>query len=190
MPRVHAALFAGAAVLAAGTASAATGQWHTTTVDLPDGSVAEIQYLGEVPPRVTVSMPVVQDDQADEIAEYEEDDALPAATRARRVVQARPQPRPAAPYPAAPQFIVAGDVPKGSTYEYTLITTGLDGRVCAQRTEWRSRGKGKEPEIRRSDTGEGCAATSGGGPAMPASVPVPAPPIPRPKIVPVDPDAI
>jgi hypothetical protein len=186
MSRLPVALFASIATIAAASAAGATEQWNTTSVALPDGSVAEIEYLGDVPPRVTISTPVIDYAEPDDALGYGDEDAnaaLPVATRARRVVEP-----PSANHPDAPRFVIAGDAPSGSTYEYSLITTGADGRVCTQRTEWRSRGPGREPETRRTDTGDGCEDVS---PALtPAPAPAPEGPIPRPRIVPLDPDAI
>jgi hypothetical protein len=189
MPK-HPAVLLAAALVTAGAAPAATpasSEWRTTTVALPDGSQAEIRYVGDVPPQVTVSMPVVQDRRAAlaEEAVDEADDADGGIPRARRIIQARPAPT--LPQATLPQLVVSGGAPKGSTYEYTLITTGTDGKVCAQRTEWTSRGRGKEPEVRRDDTGEGCAAAA----VTPApQAPAPAPPAQPHKPVRIDPDAV
>ncbi|MBV1686947.1 hypothetical protein KRR38_04475 [Novosphingobium sp. G106] len=191
MPKHFAVLLAGAAGLfGAGSAFAAPAgpEWHTTTVALPDGSQAEIRYVGDVPPQVTVSMPVVQKRhaQADEVPDKVDgvDGGIP---RARRIIQARPNPPP--PQATLPQLVVSGGAPEGSTYEYTLITTGTDGKVCAQRTEWTSRGRGKDPQVRRDDTGEGCASAAP-SPEPAPSAPVPAPPAPDHKPIRIDPDAI
>ncbi|MFA7603762.1 MAG: hypothetical protein WCY29_12205 [Novosphingobium sp.] len=152
-PKPRITCLAGAtALLLAEAAGAKPLEWRTMSVDLPDGSVAQIRYVGDVPPRVSVSIPVVQGEAAAEAVE----EAYGGLPRARRVVRAPPA-APAAP-PAPPQFVVGRDMPRGSTYEYTLITTNPDGKVCTQRTEWRSRGPGREPEVRRGDTGDGCAA--------------------------------
>src|SRR5690348_14154562 len=43
-----------AALLALGTAAAAADKLHTMNVALPDGSVAHIQYVGDVAPHVVV----------------------------------------------------------------------------------------------------------------------------------------
>jgi hypothetical protein len=196
MSRLPVALVAGLAAMSlVGTAGAAE-RWNTTSVALPDGSVAEIEYMGDVPPRVTIFEPEFADDRAADDFDYREyeddyddveydaaDAAPPVATRARRFIQ--PRSAVPEPYPDVPQFVVAGDPPSGSTYDYTLITTGADGSVCTQRTEWRSRGGDEEPEVRRTESGAGCADAAGDF----APAPVPDTAIPRPKIVPVDPDA-
>lgn len=190
MPKHPAVLLAAiAALVTAGAASAApaSSEWRTTTVALPDGSQAHIRYVGDVPPQVTVSMPIVQDPRAavaDEIADEAQDAGIP---RARRIIQARPVPAP--PQATLPQLIVAGNAPEGSTYEYTVITSGTDGKVCAQRTEWTSRGRGKEPEVRRDDTGEGCVSSAATRPA-PAPAPAPVAPAPDHKPIRIDPDAV
>lgn len=188
MRKYHSVLLASVALICASAASAAPGlQWHTTTVALPDGSQAEIQYVGDIPPRVSIAQPVVQDTSASIEDTRGEEVAYGGIPRARRIVQRpsaeAPGMAPAPQEPAPPQFIVSGDAPKGSTYEYSLITTGADGRVCTERTEWTARGKGKQPQIKKTNSGEGCAALS----AQPGPAPVPQP---APRIQPVDPDAI
>jgi hypothetical protein len=136
-----------------GAAAAAQPAWHTMSVELPDGSIAEVRYVGDIPPRVMVAAPVVQDVAP---ASYR---GIP---RARRVIarpeaqpQARPEPEP------TPRLIVAGEMPRGTSYEYSLISTDPEGRVCTQRTEWTSRGYGLEPKITHSDIGDGCAVQTG-----------------------------
>src|SRR5512143_1995380 len=47
-------LAGGATLLVAGTAAMAAEKLHTMNVALPDGSVAQIQYAGDVAPRVTL----------------------------------------------------------------------------------------------------------------------------------------
>lgn len=134
-------------------AVAAQPAWHTMSVELPDGSIAEVRYVGDIPPRVTIAAPVVQD---------VEPQAYPGIPRARRVI-ARPEAPPqlvAGPAPS-PQLIVAGEMPRGASYEYSLISTDPEGRVCTQRTEWTSRGYGLEPKITHTDIGEGCAVETG-----------------------------
>ena len=58
MRNIRVAFLAGAAAVllgSSGIALAQTANRHTMTVQLPGGGVAEIQYTGNVPPRVTVS---------------------------------------------------------------------------------------------------------------------------------------
>ena len=43
-----------AAAAIAGTAIAANSETHVMNVSLPDGSVAHVQYVGDVAPKVTV----------------------------------------------------------------------------------------------------------------------------------------
>ncbi len=44
-----------AAAALAGTAIAASPRTHVMNVPLPDGSVARVEYIGEVAPKVTVA---------------------------------------------------------------------------------------------------------------------------------------
>src|SRR5438045_9188165 len=56
MMKLGAILVAGAAAAIAGTAlAAATSNSHVMNVSLPDGSVAHVEYVGNVPPKVTVA---------------------------------------------------------------------------------------------------------------------------------------
>src|SRR3954451_21818568 len=53
--KLPAILLAGTAAAIAGTALAAAGNSHVMNVSLPDGSVAHVEYVGNVPPKVTVA---------------------------------------------------------------------------------------------------------------------------------------
>lgn len=178
MPKRYTAMLACPALFLAGGAIAAPLEWNLATVALPDGSVAEIEYVGDIPPRVTIAVPVVQDSRASGNAS---NDAIPAA---RRVLHAPPPSQAVAPEGQSPERFVR-DMPAGSTYEYTLITTRADGKVCDQKTEWTSRGPGNDPSVRRIDTGEGCAAV-----APPPAPRAPNPPAPAHPPVRIDPDAV
>src|SRR5437870_13812520 len=48
-------LLAGIAAALAGTALAAINNNHVMNLSLPDGSVARVEYVGNVPPKVTVA---------------------------------------------------------------------------------------------------------------------------------------
>src|SRR5690348_8036185 len=65
-------LAGGAALLALGTAAYAADKLHTMNVALPDGSVAQISYTGDVAPTVAVAPPdAVPVAYADPFAELE-----------------------------------------------------------------------------------------------------------------------
>ena len=56
MRKIRTAVFAGiAALTAAGTAVAATADTRVVNVGLPDGSVARIEYHGDVAPKVALA---------------------------------------------------------------------------------------------------------------------------------------
>lgn len=183
MPRLKTALFGVAAVLAgAGSAVAQTPEWRTTTVDLPDGSRAQIRYLGDVPPQVTVAMPASRRDRA---ARTEDPiDAASGIPRARRVIEA-PSGVPAPPAEPRLDYVFPADAPSGATYNYTSITFGADGRACVRRTDWTSRGRRKAPDVARTDSGDGCLAAS----AAPAAM-APAAVLPPPAAEPAPPAAL
>jgi hypothetical protein len=172
MAKLHTAMFAGIAILSlAGSAHAQAPENHAMSVALPNGSTAEIRYVGPVAPQVTVAMATPPD--AGDGPFYECYDAFGyfghyspcfrhgghrERDAAKRLVAPPPQSRVVGPQGMPPQFVVPEHAPRGSRYHYMLISTAPDGQICAQRTEWLSRGPGKEPQVTRTDTGDGCAA--------------------------------
>ena len=64
-------LAGGAAMLLAGTAAYAADKLHTMNVSLPDGSVAQIEYSGDVAPKVSVVPATVPIAYADPFAELD-----------------------------------------------------------------------------------------------------------------------
>jgi hypothetical protein len=167
MPMQPIALLAcAAALLCGGAAVAAAPEPRTLAVDLPDGSVAHVTYFGEVAPQVTVAMLPPQDPP--EGVFYECYDAYGyfgyyspcfrhrLGSRGKGPVELPPNAVVLESLP--PQLVVPANAAPGSRYHYTVISTAPDGRVCTQRTEWRSRGRDREPLITRTDVGEGCVA--------------------------------
>jgi hypothetical protein len=157
--------FAGIAALAiAGTAFAATGKSHVMNVSLPDGSVAHVEYVGDVAPKVTIEpgtfaafgwTPMAMPSFAgfDRMIEQmnRESEAM-----MRQAQEMSHQP----PAGLASKYIASyGDMPAGAT-STTIVSYSNGARTCTRTTEAVSQGVGKAPRVTSSVTGDcGAAAT-------------------------------
>jgi hypothetical protein len=148
-------ILAGAAVLlAAGTAAAAAETLHTMNVALPDGSVARIEYAGDVAPTVSVApvtaVPVAFVDpfaQLDRMAAYME-------AQHRAMMQQVVAMRQAAVHATAGapgQMTVVGDLPAGTHFTYVSSTTDASG--CTQTVRYSSDGSSAQPRVTRTSAG-------------------------------------
>lgn len=140
------------AVTLAGAAFAAARNTHMLSVPLPDGSVAQVEYVGSVPPRVTVSPAVpaftpfgMLDRSAFDI-ERQMDAMMQQISSMARVPAVGGTGLDVAAY---------GNAPAGSS-SVTIVTTSSGGKTCTRRTEVNSQGPGKPPKVASSLTGD-CA---------------------------------
>lgn len=196
MRKLHAALLAaGGAALVAGTAYAA-GKINTMNVALPDGSIAQIRYEGDVAPKVAI-VPVeagANDTFAngtfanDPFAELERMSAMMRQVadmqqRAQRQILAAQQGRGGG---QPGQIVVSTNAPAGS-YSFTSVTTTSAGG-CTETVQYRSDGSGAEPKVTRASSGD-CSAVSKNAPPVPAAAAAPkaAPSVPAsaPAAIPV-----
>ncbi len=174
--RLRTTVLAGAAtVLVAGAAMAATGKLNTITINLADGSVAQIEYAGDVAPRVSV-MPVAQAHAAyDPFAEMDRmmaqvEQQHQAMMRQAAAMQQRAVSSANARQPG--QIVVSSNLPAGSSYQYTVVSSSTgNGGSCTQTVEYRSGGSSKEPQVTRASSGD-CDAVKPSTSALPASAPV------------------
>ena len=156
----------------AGTALAAANDLHTMKVALPDGSVALVQYHGDVAPQVQVAQPVVSVDDSWPFAEMAAQMAQLEAQSRAMIAQAQAQAvalqREAAAHPGQAVTVVSdGKAPAGVSY-WTSVTTTSNGKgSCTQTTSWSSDGTGK-PQMTQASSGD-CDAVKRDGPAVPAS---------------------
>lgn len=149
----------------AGTALAAANDLHTMKVALPDGSVALVQYHGDVAPQVQVGQAY---DPFAEMAARMAD--MEAQSRAM-IAQAQAQ---AAAHPGSVTVVSDGKAPAGVS-TWTSVTTTSNGKgSCTQTVTWRSDSAGK-PQMTQASSGD-CEAVKHDGPAVPASVTAPAAP--------------
>jgi len=145
-------LAGGAALLLAGTAAAAAEKLHTMNVALPDGSVAQIHYTGDVAPQVTLqpidAVPVAYVDpfsELDRVAAYMEDQHQAMMRQVAAMEQAAAKGGTAA-------------LPAGVHYTYVSSTTDANG--CTQTVEYSSDGSSQQPKVTRTSAGSCDKATS------------------------------
>lgn len=171
---------AGAAALA-GTAAAADRDTHVIKVALPDGSIAHIEYVGDVAPRVTVApgapvgfvMPVgvPMSGFGDMFAQMDRE----MAATLRQIDQISRQPL-AAGSPGA-NLAAYGSVPAG-TSSYSVVTVSENGRQCSRSTQVIGQGAGKPPKVLSNVRGDcGPAPSVTPAPKAPPAVAVPNGPI-------------
>jgi hypothetical protein len=148
--------FAGIAAALAGTAIAAAPQTHVMNVPLPDGSVARVEYVGNVAPKVTV----VPRRAADAAGTWEpfppfagldrmvQEMRQRSAEMVRRAQQMAQRPAGAAPYVAT-----YGNAPAGGT-STTVVSVSNNGVTCTRTTQVVSQGPGKPPKVTSNSTGQ------------------------------------
>jgi hypothetical protein len=178
-------LAVGGVALAAGVAQAAE-RMKTMQVAMPDGSIAEIHYAGDVAPRVAVVPVEAQRVIAyDPFAELERISAMMEARHAAMMrqmaaMQQRVQAAAAAGASAPGQVVVSGTLPAGAHYSYTMVSTSAGANGCIQTVEYSSDGSGAEPRVTRTSSGD-CSAVE----RNPAPVQVSAPAKPAEPAAPV-----
>ena len=174
MRKLPAFAFVGVAAAAlAGAAVAAGPKTHVMNVALPDGSVAHVEYVGDVAPKVTVA-PGPRDDAAmpwampfpsfagfDRMIREMQRQSEEMMRQAQQI--ARQPARGAAPYIAS-----YGTLPAGGTS--TTVVSVSNGRgTCTRTTELVSQGPGKPPKVTSNVTGQcGSAVQPPAGPTNPA----------------------
>ncbi|WP_447932583.1 hypothetical protein [Sphingopyxis fribergensis] len=160
MRKIRTAVFAGiAALTAAGTAVAATADTRVMNVDLPDGSVARIEYQGDVAPKVTLApaaklIPVQWIDpfEADPFAMFNRI----AAAMHRQTEMMMQQVGAMQHVPnALGEINLAsfGKLPAG-TMSYSFSSTSTGSGTCSRSVQVTSLGSGQQPEVVSKTSGD------------------------------------
>ena len=169
-------LAGGAALLALGTAAVAADKVHTMNVALPDGAVVQVQYAGDVAPRVAVQpVDAVPIAYVDPFAEL---DRMAAAMEAQHqaLMQQVAQMELAAAQgaPAGPDGVtLVGNLPAGTHFTYVSSTTDANG--CTRTVEYNSDGSSQQPKVTKTSAGSCDSAQQR---AAPTAVSAPAPAAP------------
>lgn len=147
------AMAAAVSVALAGAAGAAKPQRHVMDVPLPDGSVAHIEYVGDVAPKVTVA-PRPFEMGAIAFPDFAGFDQMIAQLQrqsqemARQAQQMARQSSPG----ATPYIASFGNQPAGMT-STSVVSVTNGGQTCTRTTEIVSQGPGKPPKVASSATG-------------------------------------
>jgi hypothetical protein len=171
----------------AGTALASANDLHTMKVALPDGSVALVQYHGDVAPQIQVAQPVVSVEDFWPFADMSAQMAQLEAQSRAMMAQAAAMQREAAAHPGQSVTVVSDDKAPSGFSSWTSVTTISNGKgTCTQTTSMRSDGTGKpqspllacvicKPQMTQASSGD-CDAVKRDGPAVPGAVTAPVPP--------------
>jgi hypothetical protein len=165
---------AGIAVALAGAAYAADRNTHVINVNLPDGAIARVEYVGDVPPRVTIAPAPMSRDMRqmamapgfvgfDQMIDQMDRQAAAMMSEVGRLAR---QPV------ATPGLSVVsfGNLPPGAN-SVTIETVSNGGRTCTRRTEVMSQGPGKAPKVISNASGDCSAASGSNQQAAPRSAP-------------------
>jgi len=174
--KLPAIALAGAATVAlAATALAASPKTHVMNVPLPDGSVARVEYVGDVAPKVTVAPGPVAD-----IGRWAPM-AFPSLGGFDQMMQQMQQQirqveqmarQPVGKAGVTPWIAGYGNLPQGAT-STTVVSHSNGGSSCTRTTQVFSRGEGKPPKVVSNVSGD-CgpaaapASTPPAGPGNPA----------------------
>jgi hypothetical protein len=138
-------------------------------VSLPDGSVAHIEYAGDVKPKVTIaprSVAAAEGPWAMAFPSFAGFDRMfeqmqrQSQEMIRRAQETQRHPGAAAPYIAS-----YGDAPAGASSSTTIVSVSNGGATCTRTTQMVSQGAGKPPKVTRNVSGQcGDAAPAPGEP--------------------------
>ena len=160
MRKTRTAVLAGIAALAvAGTALAATHNRHVMKVDLPDGSVARIEYAGDVAPKISFA-------PASNFVPVGWFDPLPAAPfamfdriaadmdRQADMMMRQVSAPPIQPNPGNGKIDLAafGTLPAG-TVSYSFVSTGNGTGTCSRSVQFTAFGPGRQPKLVSTSSG-------------------------------------
>lgn len=160
MRKIRTAVFAGvAALVAVGTAVAASHDNHVMKLDLPDGSVARIEYKGDVAPKVTVApalnfVPVRWYDPF-AAAPFDLFDRIAAdmdrqTDRMMRQVRAlRLQPN-----PDGKIDLAAFNALPAGTVSYSFVSASNGTGMCSRGVQVTSVGPGQQPQLVSNSSGD------------------------------------
>jgi hypothetical protein len=185
MRKTRAAVLGVAALVAVGTAVAATHNSHVMKIAMPDGSIARIEYQGDVAPKVTVtpqpstvtemSLPVAFFDPfaltpmaSDQISwsPFAELDRM-AAQMDREMSAVIHQASAMQAHMAAPDgkldMAAFGKMPAGAVH-YSFVSTSTGNGSCSRSVQVTSHGGDAQPKVVQTSSGD-CKGEPGLAPA-------------------------
>jgi hypothetical protein len=171
--KLRAILLAGAAAAIAGTALAVTSNNHSMNVALPDGSVARVEYVGNIPPKVTVvPAPLAGDAWMSGLPSFSGFDRMfeQMDRQMRQIEQMARQP--VSTQGMAPGMNVAsyGNLPAGAD-SVSVVSVSNGAATCTRTTEVVAQGSGKPPKVTTNVSGN-CGAAAQPAPSAAAAKPI------------------
>lgn len=174
-------LLAAAALSVAGAcvAQAATERLHTMLVTLPDGSVAHVQYTGDVAPRIEIQPAQDAVDPAaammtmpDPFAQMAQISAMMNRQTEAMMHQAAVLQQQGRTQGAAPGMVTSATatMPQGVHMSYVSTTTDADG--CTRSVSYTSDGSTAAPKVTEAAS-DGCNAVKPNTQAVPAKAEAP-----------------
>ena len=142
-------------------------------VALPDGSVARVEYVGDVAPKVTVAPRAVAEAAMPWAMPFPSfagfDRMIEEMQRQSRVMMQQARQMARQPAGAAPYIASYGNLPAGET-STTVVSVSNGGATCTRTTNVVSQGSGKPPKVTSNVSGQcgGNVAAPPSGPANPA----------------------
>jgi hypothetical protein len=163
MHKAQAIILAGlGAVSLAGVAVAASKPvTHQMSVPLPDGSVARIEYVGDVAPKVTVA-PAPLSVAFPSFGMFDRGMADMQRQIDAMIRQANELASHSAPVVPGMNVAAYGNMPAGAN-SVTVVSTSNGSKTCTRTTEVTSQGTGKPPKVVTNVSGD-CAAEPPPGP--------------------------
>jgi hypothetical protein len=145
-----------AAAVLAGAAVAATPKTHKMDVSLPDGSVAHIEYVGDVAPKVTIApRPYAAADAPWAFPSFAGFDRMfEQMQRQSQEMIRRAQEMQRHPGAATPYIASWGDMPAGESSSTTVVSVSNGGATCTRTTHMVSQGAGKPPKVTSNVSGQ------------------------------------
>lgn len=141
----------------AGAAAAATPKTHKMDVALPDGSVAHIEYVGDVAPKVTIAPQPFAAAETPRGMDFPSfagfDQMIEQMQRQSQEMIRRAQEMSRHPGGAAPYIASFGGLPAGGS-STTVVSVSNGGATCTRTTQMVSQGAGKPPKVTSSVSGQ------------------------------------
>ena len=161
------------AALIAGAAAAADRNTHVMNVLLPDGSIARVEYVGNIAPKVVVEPSRVADSAIwaplPEFAGF--DRMIAEMNRENEAMMRQAQQMAGQPVSGATPYVASlGNVPAGMT-STSIVSYSIGSATCTRTTETVSQGPGKPPKVTSSVSGN-CGASAAPVQPAPSSAPI------------------
>jgi hypothetical protein len=161
------AIAAAGSLAIGGSVVAAKAPTHVLDVPMTDGSIAHIEYVGEVAPKVTITPRPLPPGGPMAFPGFP---AFPVFDQMHGPAGIMIRQGPGTPG-AMPMTVSMGNLPPGVTSSTTVVSLSNDGTTCTRTTEVESQGPGKPPKVTSSITGK----CDKGAPGAPPPLPPPPP---------------